>query len=497
MASSPEIMQALKAADAAGDTKAATRLAEMYKASVSQEAAATKPTFGQTAADMGMSAISGLGKGTAQLAGDLVGHMKGGLPFVQTPTQRVGSTMARALSNVTPSKTGIAKAAVRAALDPNAETFANMQDTFGSKFRPKTLPGKLTRTAAEFVPMGAVAGPGGIARRVAESAASGAASEAAGQLAKGSKYEDAARLAGAISTGAGTSAVKNMAAVAEAKALTPTIEGIKKARDALYEASDNAGLIINATKFKQNAVNLMDTLAKEGIDKTIHPEAFAAMKKIVSTPGNVTLKGVEILRKTASAASTSMNKSDRRMARIIVDHVDDFVQNLKAADTMGVDPKAATQMLSQARSLAAKAFKAEAIESLINKAKGADNFETAVRNNFRKLYDNPRGIGRFSAEEQEAIKKVARGEPIQNAQRAIGKLAPANVMTMAASLFQPAVLPVVAGSMAAKSASKATAAKNAQAVSQLVRGGKAAKTVPVLDRRALLAIQMANHQGQD
>lgn len=492
-------MQALKAADAAGDTKAATRLAEMYKASVSQEAAASKPTFGQTAADMGMSAISGLGKGTAQLAGDLMGHLKGNVPFVQTPTQRVGSTMAKALSNLTPTQTG--KAAVQAALDPNAETFANMQDTFGSKFRPKTLPGKLTRTAAEFVPMGAVAGPGGIARRVAESAASGAASEAAGQLAKGSKYEDAARLAGAISTGAGTSAVKNMAAVAEAKALTPTIEGIKKQASDLYDAADNAGLMISANKFKQNAVNLMDTLAQQGIDKVNHPQAFAAMKKIVTTPGNVTLKGIEGLRRTASAATTAPGGDDRRLARIIVDHVDDFVQNLKAADTMGVDPTAAAQMLSQARSLSAKAFKAQDIENLINKAKGniegGAGFETAVRNQFRKLADNVRGMARYSAEEQDAIKKVAHGEPIQNVQRLIGKLAPANPLTVMASVFNPAAIPAVVASTAAKGASTATAAKNAQAVSQLVRGGKAAKTVPVLDRRALLAIQMANHQGQD
>ena len=391
--------------------------------------------------------------------------------------------------NVLPTSQGVNKALSKA---------------LGGYKEPTTTAGKYTGSALSFVPS-AVAGAGSLGKRVLESAASGVASEAGGQLAEGTPLEGAARIAGALSTGVGSAVAKNMKAVSEAKALIPTVEGIKAQASNLYDAADKAGLIIGAKKFRQGAVDLRNTLANEGIDKDLHPAAFSAMNRILNTKGNVTLKGVETLRRIASDASTTINKADRRMARIVVDHVDDFVKGLKANDTMGVDPTSATQMLSNARELWSKAAKADTIEALIGKAKNNANgvlgFEDAVRGQFRKLVNNERGMRRYSAAEQEAIKKVAKGEPIQNIQRLIGKLAPTNPLTvfgsLGASAFNPAILSVPAAGAVGKIASTMTAAKNANAASQLVRGAKAAKTVPVLDRRALLAAQMANQQGQD
>lgn len=463
---------------------------------------APKATKGQTMSDMAMSALSGLGKGTAQVSGDLASAFKGSVPFFESPTQRVGATLANALSNLVPNKN--LKSATAAAINPNAENFANVQNQLMGNFKPQTTAGQFTQTAAEFVPIGVAAGPGGLGRRVLESAASGLASEAGGQMAKGTPFEGAARMAGALSTGAGANVIKNAKAVADAKKLIPSIEQIKNTSSSLYDAADQAGLIINGKKMRQESSNLQNVLANEGIDRNLHPAAFAAMNRILNTKGNVTLKGVETLRKIATSATTTANSADRRMARIIVDHVDDFINNLKSSDTMGVDPKAATQMLSSARDLWKKSAKAQTIEDMITKAKnnpeGALNFENAVKSQFTKLINNPRGMARFSPEEQAAITKVAKGEPIQNVQRLIGKMAPTNPLAIFGSVgtafINPMALMAPAAGAIGKTASTMTAAKNARAASQLVRGGSRATKVPILDRRALLAAEMARQDQE-
>lgn len=475
---------------------------------------APKPNFGQTMADIGTSALSGLGKGTAQLSGDIIGAMRGNVPFYQNPTQQTNAVLANALAGLVPTKNKVLGSTLRAAVNPSAETFSQMQGTLtgafqpnnkpGEEFKPQTRSGRLAQTAAQFVPTGVAAGPGGIVRRIAESAASGLASEAGGQLAEGTPLEGAARLVGALSTGAGSNVVRNVNAAVKAEKLIPSIEKIKETSSNLYNAADEAGLIISGSKIKQEASKLKNILANEGIDKNLHPAAFAAMNRFLKTQGNVTLKGVETLRRIASDATTTANKADRRMARIIVDHVDDFVGNLKSTDTMGVDPTAATKMLSTARDLWKKSAKAQTVEDLIEKAKsnpeGVLGFENAVKSQFTKLANNARGMSRFLPEEQAAIKKVAKGETIQNIQRLIGKFAPTNPLTLygpaAAALASPMALLVPVGGTIAKTASTLTAAKNAKAASQLIRGGIKPTKVPILDRRALLAAQMATQDQE-
>lgn len=478
------------------------------------KASAPKPNFGQTMADIGTSALSGLGKGTAQLSGDIIGAMQGNVPFYQNPTQQTNAVLANALAGLVPTKNKVLGSTLRAAVNPSAETFSQMQGTLtgafqpnnkpGEEFKPQTRSGRLAQTATQFVPTGVAAGPGGIVRRVAESAASGLASEAGGQLAEGTPFEGAARLVGALSTGAGANVVRNVNAAAKAEKLIPSIEKIKEVSSGLYDAADNAGLIISAPKMRQEASKLEGILADKGIDKTLHPKAFAAMNRFIKTKDNVTLKGIETLRRIASDATTATDKADRRMARIVVDHIDDFVNKLKPSDTMGVDPTAATKMLSTARDLWKKSAKAQTVEDLITKAKnnpeGVLGFEDAVKSQFNKLANNARGMARFSPEEQAAIKKVAKGEPIQNIQRLIGKMAPTNPLAIFGSIgtafVNPMALILPPVGAIGKTASTMTAAKNAKAASQLIRSGVKPTKLPILDRRALLAAQMATQDQE-
>ncbi|MBE7196264.1 MAG: hypothetical protein INR70_00460 [Parafilimonas terrae] len=76
----------------------------------------------------------------------------------------------------------------------------------GPLYEPKTTAGQYAQTVGEFA-TGAAIGPGGLARKAAETVIPAAVSETAGQLTKGSKAEPVARLAGALAGNLGTAAV--------------------------------------------------------------------------------------------------------------------------------------------------------------------------------------------------------------------------------------------------------------------------------------------------
>lgn len=75
----------------------------------------------------------------------------------------------------------------------------------GPLYNPKTTAGKITQTAAEFVPGAAIGGVAGIARRALVGGAAGAGSEVAGQATEGSQFEPWIRLGTALGIGGATS----------------------------------------------------------------------------------------------------------------------------------------------------------------------------------------------------------------------------------------------------------------------------------------------------
>ena len=259
----------------------------------------------------------------------------------------------------------------------------------------------------------------------------------------------------------------------------PSIAELRSQSSALYDAARNAGVVVKPEAFQQFATDLEANLASEGIDPTLQPRTTAALNRIANTSGPVDLQQLDNLRKIASSAASTPDKSDQRLARMVTDHIDDFVGNLKPADVLSGDPQAASDMLGQARDLWSRQAKAQQIEDLITKAKnnasGTVNLDSSLRTQFKNLLNNPRGMARFNPEEQDAIRKVALGSPLDQTLFQLGKFAPSSpLMAMmelgVGSVAHPALaLPAVG--MASKMASNANAARNAALASALMRRG--------------------------
>lgn len=242
-------------------------------------------------------------------------------------------------------------------------------------------------------------------------------------------------LLGAALSGIATTiaqSVKNKAAIRS----TPSTADLKTTSQDLYTQAENAGVIIRGSSIGQFAKDLTRDMTHEGITPALHPNAFDSLKRINDLKGNLTLKGAEQERRilqnrvadAAASASRTGQKDDLRIARMVVDKYDDFIENLHPQSTVaGTSSAPAVELLKDARKVYATKAKGETIQTIIDKARQNSNittFEQELRKGFRKLANNDRGIGRFAQEERDAIRNVANGTLARNTLSTLGRLSP-------------------------------------------------------------------------
>jgi hypothetical protein len=302
-------------------------------------------------------------------------------------------------------------------------------------------------------------------------------------------------------------------AMTRAPERVPTTAELGARSSQAYQQAENAGVIIGKDSLKNAVADIKNTVAHEGIDKDLHPAALAVVRRLTEAADAdmpISLKGAEILRRVMNDAAGSANKADRRIARIIRDKWDNYIEGLGPSDVLGGDAKGAGESLQSARSLYTRKRKGEAIESMIEKAKNraaqfsGSGYENALRTEFRKLAQNDRGMRMFNPKEQAAIRRVARGGPIENSLRMMGKYAATNPVSTAigsgigAAVGGPigaAVVPVAGG--IARAGATALTKRNAALASELMRRGGPREAGATLGaRKRLLATALAQPEQQ-
>lgn len=149
---------------------------------------------GATAKDVGKSLVAGVGKGLTALVGLPGDVAEYGARGIDRASRAVGDLIG----------VDVPKRDDRAPTYGSADTQKAVESVTGEFHKPETTAGHYAETIGEFAPA-ALAGPGGIVRKLALGAAlPGAASEAAGQATAGTDIEPFARAgAGLLAGGAG------------------------------------------------------------------------------------------------------------------------------------------------------------------------------------------------------------------------------------------------------------------------------------------------------
>jgi hypothetical protein len=215
----------------------------------------------------------------------------------------------------------------------------------------------------------------------------------------------------------------------------PTTAELSAAKTLAYKAAEDANVVIRPES-TQRVVTMMQRVAdKENLGK-LPPklkEASDILAERIKANKALSLSDADKVRQLINDAKKSTDAADQRLAKIIQTQYDDYLTNLKPADTLAGDSKAGVAALEQARGLFQRLKNSELLDSMERKAKRAGEAkytqageEHALRDQFRKLADNEKKtkMMRLTPAQLAAIDRVAAPGMKANIARNIGKFDP-------------------------------------------------------------------------
>lgn len=305
--------------------------------------------------------------------------------------------------------------------------------------------GKAGLTLAGRLGTGAMTGLGGVAARSGLMAAEGAGYGALTAAGNDKDISDGALL-GAIFGAGGNAAAEGLTnglgwiAGQATRPVAPTRPQLDAAREAAYQTAEQAGVAYTPQAVGALRSRVVQELTDMGYDPALQPGAAAVLRRLDELAGqNVTLKGLDTLRKVANNGYAPGNKSNDRALGLITAAIDDLVNNPAAGDVLTGNAGAGAAALTEARDLARRGIKADEIDAAVVRAgrraastgKGG-NIDNATRQNIRAILDRPGGPRGYTPDEIAAMEKVVYGTPTQNLMRWAGSFAPTGAVSTGA-----------------------------------------------------------------
>jgi len=193
----------------------------------------------------------------------------------------------------------------------------------------------------------------------------------------------------------------------------PTALDLTKASGKKFTAARQSGASLKADDFVGFLAGAERDILEEGADSVLHPKLTAVFNALTKKIGSeMSARDLHNVRRTIGIATQSAEPDEARIARVLRNNFDDFVENLPG-----------TEEWIKARNLYIKARKAETVETAINKAgNAASGLENGLRIEFRKILNDPRKTRNFSKQEKDAMQKVVDGDFTANTLKKIGRL---------------------------------------------------------------------------
>lgn len=274
--------------------------------------------------------------------------------------------------------------------------------------------------------------------------------------------------------------------VTAAPRAAPTVRELKDTARAFYDQADNAQVVLNQTPVNNVARRVRGDLGRMAYTPKLQPKIGTLLDELDVTlqGGDVTLQGIDNLRKMAGNIARDGNPTEMAMAGKVIEHIDDVIDNLKPSDIVAGNADDAVSALKSARDNWRRASKGEMIQDAVDRAVlRADstgtggNTENAIRQNIRAILDNKKKVRLFTKEEQLAMVRVVRGGPVQNFMRLVGGLSPDKgffpmVTALGATAMNPAGIVLPAVGLAGRAISEGIQTGNVNRLSDLVRAGR-------------------------
>ena len=427
MAEYEAIMKALRNADAAGDTAAATRLAQMAR----EAKAAQKNTPAQNSAPKE--------RGIRQrLYDNIVGDPNDG---VQSTGEALGTWLNRAGESMTLGLVGDeASAAVTGQLP--GRSYESERDRFRQNEANMSTAGRLSADlAGALVPgvgaAGAIGRAASVPGRIGIGAATGGAMGAVqgfaeGEGGAGPRMRNAlagGALGGVLgaavpAVGAGIRSAARGRAIDRVARGAQTTQDLKSAGREAYQAIDDANVQIKPEAFDRLRAGALDRLQRTtGYDELpgagVTPKTARVMQTMDQASARMANEPTAALpfrsldqarRRAGSAAQDFNNRADQQAGTTLIKEIDDFVQGLGAGDVEGGDVQTLKSAIGKARDLWSQARKSELIDNAVDQSENyLSGGASGVRNQLARILRNKKLSSGFSKAEREVLRRVING----------------------------------------------------------------------------------------
>ena len=349
-----------------------------------------------------------------------------------------------------------------------------------------------------------------LVQQIPASAAGGMAAQPTAELTKeatsgvlGEFGSDVAAMLASFGVGAkvGAKAGEVAGRMAEPKQPLLTMDEVRQRASKSYQAMDEANVYIKP----KSVLNMVDKMENNLGAAQFIPQnepkvvnTLAKMRDIIG--GNyVSFSKLEELRKMANILRNDNDANTRRLGNVMVDTVDDYIGKINGGDVFAAKGKLdeAVKSVMSARKDWRNQSRAEVLDDALNvaEAKALDpkaSESELIRRGFINIAANKNKMNRFSEEEQNVIKSVAKGGSLDPILSMVGSFSPfrsklatgATIVTTAASPMAGVGLGAVGyGADVMQSALRRRAAELA---TKQIASGAAPRTLPTTGYSGLL-----------
>lgn len=209
-------------------------------------------------------------------------------------------------------------------------------------------------------------------------------------------------------------------------AAAPSLDDLASRASALFKQADDMGVVVKPEAYRSFADDVAALAAKEGIDAQVTPSSAGALSRILSEADSgqpLSLQTLNTVRRVAQNAAGSNDPNERRIASLMIDKLDDFIDDLTPDKMVGTATGEPGPILREARNLWSRMRRGEMLQEAEYRAGNqASGVENGIRTQFRSILNSPTKRRGMTQEEIAALERVVQGTPLSNTLKRVGRM---------------------------------------------------------------------------
>jgi hypothetical protein len=225
------------------------------------------------------------------------------------------------------------------------------------------------------------------------------------------------------------------------KTATPSLEALKGASNAGYQAIADLGVKWKPAGLNSLADEIHNALRDVGYRISTAPKTFGAIEELRLPKGQATAEFADIDAARRVLQKAGIDPTEKDAVRIAREAIDAYLENPRPDHIISGDAERLGALAKDARGNYAAVKRSEAVAEAgqkaarqAEKAGSGGNIDNATRQQIDRILNNPKRLRGFSKDEIQQMRDIVKGTRVGNNARLLGKLAPTGVVSGALSV---------------------------------------------------------------